>query len=161
KQKDIDKVRPKFVEGAQKQGLSEKGAEELFELIMKFAGYGFNKSHSTGYAIVAYQTAYLKTYFPIHYMAALLTYEAVSTEKVVEYIDECRRVLKPDGTRGIEVKPPDISLSEIGFTVVYDKGQPHDRNHGHIRFGLTAVRGVGEKAITAILKARNDAKHGP
>ena len=84
----------------------------------KFAGYGFNKSHSTGYAIIAYQTAYLKTYFPIQYMAALLTYESVSTEKVVEYIDECKQVRLPDGRRGIEVRPPDINLSDVAFTVV-------------------------------------------
>src|SRR5205823_6002370 len=135
KQKDIDAVRPTFVEGAQKQGLSEKSAQELFELILKFAGYGFNKSHSTGYAIVAYQTAYLKTYFPVQYMAAVLTYESVDIAKVVQYIDECRRALFPDGHRGIDVKPPDINFSEVGFTVVFGKDEPRDANHGHIRFG--------------------------
>ncbi|MFW6060664.1 MAG: OB-fold nucleic acid binding domain-containing protein, partial [Phycisphaeraceae bacterium] len=121
--------------------------------------YGFNKSHSTGYAIVAYQTAYLKTYFPVHYMAALLTYESVSTDKVVEYIDECKRVMRPNGQRGIEVKPPDVNLSDIAFTVVYDDDEPHDAAHGHIRFGLSAVKGVGEKAIRAILEQRE--KEGP
>jgi DNA polymerase-3 subunit alpha len=150
----IDANRPKFVEGAAEKGLSKQQANELFELILKFAGYGFNKSHSSGYAIVAYQTAYLKTYFPVHYMAALLTFESVSTDKVVEYIDECRRVLRPDGSRGIDVKPPDINLSNVGFTVVYEPGEAHDSNHGHIRFGLSAVKGVGEKAILAIIEAR-------
>ncbi|HEX7010090.1 MAG TPA: DNA polymerase III subunit alpha [Phycisphaeraceae bacterium] len=159
KQKEIDKVRPQFVAGAQEKGLSKKQAEDLFDLILKFAGYGFNKSHSTGYAIIAYQTAYLKTYFPVQYMAALLTYESVSTEKVVEYIDECKRVRRPGGSRGIEVKPPDINRSDIGFTVVFDKGEPRDTDHGHIRFGLSAVKGVGDKAIRAILEERS--KGGP
>ena len=124
-------------------------------MILKFAGYGFNKSHSTGYAILAYQTAYLKTYFPVQYMAAVLTYEAVSTDKVVEYIDGCRRLLLP-GTakRGVDVKPPDINLSDIGFTVVYSPDEPHNADHGHIRFGLSAVKGVGEKAIRAIIETR-------
>ncbi|MCE9589864.1 MAG: DNA polymerase III subunit alpha [Planctomycetes bacterium] len=159
KQKDIDAVRPKFIEGAEKQGLTPKAAEDLFELILKFAGYGFNKSHSTGYAIVAYQTAYLKTYFPVQYMAAVLTYESVDLTKVVEYIGECRRVMSPDGHRGVEVRQPDINLSDVGFTVVFDKGQPRDANHGHIRFGLSAVKGVGEKAIRGIIEARE--KDGP
>ncbi len=160
KQKDIDKVRPKFVEGSQKQGLTEQQAQELFELIMKFAGYGFNKSHSTGYAIVAYHTAYLKTYFPVQYMAAVLTYESVSIEKVTEYIDECRRVVLPgSGKRGVPVRPPDINLSDTEFAVVFDSGETHDSDHGHIRFGLSAVKGVGHKAIEAIIAARS--KGGP
>jgi DNA polymerase III subunit alpha len=155
KQKDIDAVRPRFVEGAQQQGLSAPQADELFELILKFAGYGFNKSHSTGYAIIAYQTAYLKTYFPVQYMAAVLTYESVSTDKVVEYIDECRRVVYPDPARprGIPVNPPDINLSEVGFTVVFED-EERDASHGHIRFGLSAVKGVGDKAIAAIIETR-------
>lgn len=162
KQKEIDKVRPKFVEGAEQKGLPAKAADELFELILKFAGYGFNKSHSTGYAIIAYQTAYLKTYFPVQYMAALLTYESVSTEKVVEYIDECRHVRRPGGageTRGVEVRPPEINLSDIAFSVVFSEGETRDADHGHIRFGLSAVKGVGEKAIRAILEERE--KTGP
>jgi DNA polymerase-3 subunit alpha len=153
-QKAIDEARVPFVKGACDQGMTKDGANELYDLILKFAGYGFNKSHSTGYAIVAYQTAYLKTYFPVQYMAAVLTYESVSTEKVVEYIDECRRVMWPDGHRGIAVKPPDINLSEVGFSVVYEPGEVRDANHGHIRFGLSAVKGVGEKAIMAIIAER-------
>ena len=152
----IDENRSRFIEGSQEKGLTKRQADDLFELILKFAGYGFNKSHSTGYAIVAYQTAYLKTYFPVHYMAAVLTYESVSTDKVVEYIDECKRVLLPDGKRGVEVKPPDINLSEVGFTVVYGPDEPRDATHGHIRFGLSAVKGVGEKAIAAIIETRED-----
>jgi DNA polymerase-3 subunit alpha len=154
KEKTINAARDTFVAGAQTKGLAAQGAQDLFDLILKFAGYGFNKSHSTGYAIVAYQTAYLKTYFPVHYMAAVLTFESVSTEKVVEYIDECRRVLRPAGQRGIDVQPPDINLSEVGFTVVYGPGEKQDSDHGHIRFGLNAVKGVGEKAILAIIAAR-------
>jgi len=156
KSKTIDENRPRFIEGAMAKGLTRDKADELFELILKFAGYGFNKSHSTGYAIVAYQTAFLKTYFPVHYMAALLTYESVSTDKVVEYIDECRRVRFPDGHVGIDVRPPDINRSYTDFTVVYEDDEPRDPNHGHIRFGLGAVKGVGGKAIEAIVKARDE-----
>ncbi|MEX2672207.1 MAG: DNA polymerase III subunit alpha [Phycisphaeraceae bacterium] len=159
KEKIINAARDKFIAGAQEQNLGQQQAEELFDLILKFAGYGFNKSHSTGYAIVAYQTAYLKTYFPVHYMAALLTFESVSSEKVTEYIDQCRRVRFPDGHSGIEVRPPDINLSYRDFTVVYGPDEPHDPNHGHIRFGLGAVKGVGGKAIDAIIAARE--KDGP
>ncbi len=162
KQQDkINASRAQFVEGSQKKGLTAKQAEDLFDLILKFAGYGFNKSHSTGYAIVAYQTAFLKTYFPVQYMAAVLTYESVSTDKVVEYTNECRKVLYPDPKRGrgIEVKQPDINLSSVGFTVVFDKGETKDASHGHIRFGLSAVKGVGEKAILKIIEARE--KEGP
>src|SRR5690606_28361892 len=126
KQDVINANRDQFIRGAQEKGLAKAQAEELFDLILKFAGYGFNKSHSTGYAILAYQTAYLKTYFPVQYMAALLTYESVSTEKVVEYIDECKRVLLPGGGRGVAVKRPDINLSDVGFTVVFDPNEPRD-----------------------------------
>lgn len=155
----IDANRARFIESAQEEGLPSSQADELFELILKFAGYGFNKSHSTGYAIVAYQTSYLKTYFPVQYMAAVLSYESDNTAKIVRYVDECRKVLFPDGHRGIDVGAPDINRSGIGFAVVYDEGELHDANHGHIRFGLTAVKGVGEKAIRAIIQARE--KDGP
>jgi DNA polymerase-3 subunit alpha len=154
KRQVIDASRVKFIQGAKGKGLGERQAEELFELILKFAGYGFNKSHSTGYAIIAYQTAYLKTYFPVQYMAAVLTYESVSTDKVVEYLEECRRVRYPDGHRGIDVRPPDINESQVEFAVRFEKGEPRDANHGHIRFGLSAVKGVGDKAIRAIIEAR-------
>jgi DNA polymerase-3 subunit alpha len=150
----IDASRVKFIEGSTAKGLSERQAGELFELILKFAGYGFNKSHSTGYAIIAYQTAYLKTYFPVQYMAAVLTYESVSTDKVVEYLDECRRARFPDGHRGIEVRPPDINLSEVAFAARFAPGEPRDANHGYIQFGLSAVKGVGDKAIRAIIETR-------
>jgi DNA polymerase-3 subunit alpha len=155
KKATIDASRPKFIEGSIAKGLSAQQAEELFDLILKFAGYGFNKSHSTGYAIVAYQTAFLKTYFPVQYMAALLTYESVSTDKVVQYIDECRRVRFPGGRVGIEVRPPDINQSYADFSVVFGDDEPRDANHGHIRFGLGAVKGVGHKAVEQIISERD------
>ncbi|NUQ51344.1 MAG: DNA polymerase III subunit alpha [Phycisphaerales bacterium] len=163
----IEKERPKFVEGAQKQGLNKQAAEELFELILKFAGYGFNKSHSTGYAIVAYQTAYLKTYFPAQYMAAFLTYEsqAQKASEWIPYLEDCRRtrVIDPETGKvtkvGVEVKPPDINLSQADFAVVFEAGEAHTSSGGHIRFGLRAIKGVGDKLIEAIIQER-DPKSG-
>src|SRR5205807_10047061 len=110
---------PDFIAGAIAKGVSKDKAEEVFELILKFGGYGFNKSHSTRYAIVAFQTAYMKTYHPIEYMAALLTFEMGSTDKVVEYIEECRKMTMPDGSKGIKVLPPDVNISDKDFTPVY------------------------------------------
>ncbi|MEM9554550.1 MAG: DNA polymerase III subunit alpha [Acidobacteriota bacterium] len=155
KEKTINAMKGQFLDGAERKGLKRKEASEVFDLILKFAGYGFNKSHSTGYAIVAYQTAYLKTYFPVQYMAAVLTYEAEVTEKVVKYIDECGRVLFPDGHHGVAVRAPDINTSGLGFTPVFAEGEPHDANHGYIRFGLSAVKGVGERAVQAIRTERD------
>ncbi|MAE62218.1 MAG: DNA polymerase III subunit alpha [Planctomycetaceae bacterium] len=151
----IDKCRATFFEGALHKGMTKPDAEALFQRILSFSGYGFNKSHAAGYTIVAYQTAYLKTYFPLQYMAALLTFEAVSTDKVLEYVDDCQRVLLPGGHQGIDVRPPDVNLSGADFTVVYDEGEPHDPNHGHIRFGLSAVKGIGERAVESIVEARD------
>jgi DNA polymerase-3 subunit alpha len=163
----IEKERPKFINGAQGKGLSKAQADELFELILKFAGYGFNKSHSTGYAIVAYQTAYLKTFFPCQYMAAFLTFEsqAQKASDWIAYLEDCKktRVIDPlanegrgrDLRVGIEVKPPDINLSQADFAVVFEKDEPRDAQHGHVRFGLSAIKGVGEKAIKAIIEERH------
>ncbi|MEQ8844223.1 MAG: DNA polymerase III subunit alpha [Phycisphaerales bacterium] len=162
KEKIIAAERPKFIEGAGEQGLTRDKAEELFELILKFAGYGFNKSHSTGYAIVAYQTAYLKTYFPAPYMAAFLTFES-QAQKVADwlpYLEDCKRtrVIDPKTGEvlrtGIEVAPPDVNLSGQDFEVVYRDGEPHDAQHGHIRFGMKAIKGAGGGAIEAIVNAR-------
>jgi DNA polymerase-3 subunit alpha len=158
----IEKERPKFVEGSQKQGLSKQQAEDLFELILKFAGYGFNKSHSTGYAIVAYQTAYLKTYFPAQYMAAFLTYESQANKVTdwIPYLEDARKCLFIDpATRKvikshIEVRPPDVNLSDADFSVVFDPHEPRTAAHGHIRFGLNGIKGAGEKAIKAIIRER-------
>jgi len=126
-----------FKKGCKKKKLPEALTTEIWQLIDRFGGYGFNKSHSTRYAQIAYQTAYMKTYHPVEFMAALLTYEMVNTDKTVEYIGECRRM-------EIEVRPPDVNESRVAFTVVGDR----------IRFGLAAVKGVGERAVEAIIEAR-------
>ncbi|MEM6704382.1 MAG: DNA polymerase III subunit alpha [Acidobacteriota bacterium] len=151
----INSAREKFLEGAEEKGLARTKAAELFDLILKFAGYGFNKSHSVGYSILAFQTAFLKTYFPVQYMAAVLTYEADSTDKMGMYLDECKRVTLPNGERGIDVRPPDINLSGVRFHVVFAEGEEALPSNGHIRFGLSAVRGVGGKAVDQILEQRD------
>lgn len=140
----------RFVEGCIAKGLKESQADEIFDLIERFAGYGFNKSHATRYSFVAYQTAWLKTYYPVEFMAALLTYEMGTTEKVVEYIGECREM-------GIEVLPPDINESFVDFTVIYNEEHGQREGRGVIRFGLAAVKGVGEKAVEQIIAARQKA----
>ncbi|HEV2293296.1 MAG TPA: DNA polymerase III subunit alpha [Tepidisphaeraceae bacterium] len=158
----IAKFQPAFIEGTMAKGVSREKAEEIFDLILKFGGYGFNKSHSSRYAIVAYQTAYMKTYHPVEYMASVLTYEMGDSTKMVEYIEECKRMTLLDGSRGIGVLPPDINISDKDFTPVYvDEEGTKLRRHkgtkgkkGVIRFGLTAVRGVGEKAVEAIVEER-------
>ena len=152
----INAERARFIQGALDKGLARRNAEQLFELILRFAGYGFNKSHSVGYSILAFQTAYLKTYFPVQFMAAVLTYEADNTEKLALYLDECKRVQLPDGRRGVEVFPPDINLSRIRFQVVYGDDEERTAAQGHIRFGLSAVKGVGIKAVEAILETRDE-----
>jgi DNA polymerase III subunit alpha len=157
KEKIIEAERPRFLDGAVSQGLARDKANDLFEMILKFAGYGFNKSHSTGYAIVAYQTAYLKTYFPNQYMAAFLTFESAA-QKVSEwtqYVDDCKKVRFTDGRVGVEVRPPDANLSKADFAVVFEDGEPRTALNGHVRFGLGAIKGAGEKAIDAIIRERD------
>jgi DNA polymerase III subunit alpha len=134
---DMAKMRAKFVEGAMKNGHAEKKAAHLFDLMEHFAGYGFNKSHSTAYAFLAYQTAYLKANYPWHFAAALLTIEAQNTDKLALYLGECR-------DRGIPVLPPDINDSQLAFTVTAEG----------VRFGLTAIKNVGQGAIEALLAVR-------
>jgi DNA polymerase-3 subunit alpha len=141
----IAKERERFIEGCTKKGLKSRQAEEIFELIERFAGYGFNKSHSTRYAFIAYQTAYMKAHWPVEFMAALLTYEMGNTDKVVDYINECSRM-------GIEVLAPDINESGVDFTPL-SKGHG-DEKKAVIRFGLAAVKGVGGKAVEQIIAAR-------
>jgi len=141
----IQKEKERFVGGSVAKGLKAKQAEDIFELIERFAGYGFNKSHSTRYAFIAYQTAYMKVYWPVEYMAALLTFEMGNTDKVVEYISEC-------GEMGIEVTAPDINESGVDFTPLYKE---NDGKKGMIRFGLAAVKGVGEKAVEQLIISRN------
>jgi DNA polymerase-3 subunit alpha len=156
KKAKIDAARPAFVGAAGEKGLSAREAEDLFELVLKFAGYGFNKSHSTAYAIVAYQTAYLKTYFPNQYMAAFLTFES-RAQKVADwipYLDDCRHTRFVNGKVGVEVRPPDINLSVGDFAVVFDEDEPRDALHGHVRFGLAGIKGVSAKAVDAFVAER-------
>jgi DNA polymerase-3 subunit alpha len=141
----IAKEKERFIGGCVDKGLKKNEAEQIFELIERFAGYGFNKSHSTRYAFIAYQTAYMKAHWPIEFMAALLTYEMGDTDKIVEYIGECREM-------SIEVMAPDINESGVDFTPSYKETGQGSR--GVIRFGLAAVKGVGEKAVEHIIEAR-------
>lgn len=137
----IEAEREPFVEGAVRNGLKKDIAEAIFNQILPFGEYAFNKAHSTGYALIAFQTAYVKAHYPLEFMAALLTFEMGDTDKVVEYIEECRRL-------GIDVRPPDINSSETDFTTVKDDGR------GFLRFGLAAIKGVGERAVQAIVAER-------
>ncbi len=146
KARTIARERQRFIVGCVDKGLTETQARQIFELIERFAGYGFNKSHSTRYAFIAYQTAYMKTHWPIEYMAALLTYEMDNTDKVVDYIAECKKM-------DIEVLAPDINESGVDFTPLYES-QDTGHEKGVIRFGLAAVKGVGEKAVEQIIATR-------
>src|SRR5918912_1235756 len=134
---EMEAQRERFVKGAVERGFPQKKIEKIFDLMEQFAGYGFNKSHSAAYALLAYQTAYLKTHYPVEFMAALLTSVTGNTDDVVKYINECREM-------GIPVEAPDINVSDANFT-------PHDKA---IRFGLAAVKNVGRNAIESILAAR-------
>lgn len=131
--------RESFINGCIKNGIDGITAGKIFDEISYFAGYGFNKAHTAAYAVIAYQTAYLKAHFPVEFMAALLTSVIDNTDKVAYYINECRHM-------GIEVLPPDINESYEAFTVVSDK----------IRFGLTAVKNVGQNVAKAIIEARKE-----
>jgi DNA polymerase III subunit alpha len=136
---EMAKQRERFVKGAVERGFPEKKIVRLFDLMEQFAGYGFNKSHSAAYALLAYHTAYLKTHYPVEFMAALLTSQTGNTDNVVKYINECREM-------GIPVEPPNINVSDAYFT-------PHD---DAIRFGLAAVKNVGRTAIESIISARQE-----
>ncbi len=129
--------RARFLERAGANGVSREEAGKVFDLMEYFAGYGFNKSHSAAYALVAYRTAWLKVHHPVHFMAALLTTEKGSTDKLVQYVAECREM-------GIRVLPPDVNTSELDFSVEGDA----------VRFGLSAIKNAGEAAIRSILEAR-------
>jgi DNA polymerase-3 subunit alpha len=137
--KVMAKQREAFMKGAKKNGVNEKKATKIFDLMEYFAGYGFNKSHSTTYAWVAYQTGYLKANYPWHFMAALLTIEAANTDKLAMYLGECREL-------GVPILPPDVNSSELRFTVTKDG----------VRFGLCAVKNVGEGAVQSILNVRRE-----
>jgi len=143
KKKDMSVYNDEFASGAQKQGLDYKEASKLFDLIEKFAGYGFNKSHSAAYAMVTFQTAWLKTYYPNEFMAALLTSDKDNTDKVVRYIDETKRM-------GIELSPPDICDSQLEFSAITKEDKEV------VLFGLGAIKGVGEAAVYSILETRKE-----
>ncbi|HLF48692.1 MAG TPA: DNA polymerase III subunit alpha [Methylomirabilota bacterium] len=129
--------REKFVAGCKANKIDTRKAERIWDLIEKFAGYGFNKSHAACYGLVAYQTAYLKANYPVEFMAALLTSEMDKTDKIVQYIEECRAM-------GLRVEPPDVNVSGAQFSVA----------GGAIHFGLAAIKNVGATAIESIVKAR-------
>jgi DNA polymerase-3 subunit alpha len=133
----MQQERAGFLEGCARNGVDPKVAGEIFDLMEKFAEYGFNKSHSAAYGLITIQTAWLKAHHPLEFMAALLTSEKDNTDKVVSYIAEARAA-------GREVLPPDVNHSDLEFGVV----------EGRIRFGLGAIKGVGEAAIEAVLEAR-------
>ncbi len=137
KHEEMVAMREKFLAGAKKNGVPAKKAEKLFALVEQFAGYGFNKSHSAAYALIAYQTAYLKTHYPVEFMAALLSSEIGNQEKMTFYLNECRDL-------GIPILPPDVNTSHRAFT-------PDGKS---IRFGLTAIKNVGDTAIQSVIEAR-------
>ncbi len=143
KKKDMAVYNAEFSEGAKGQGYDYDKASKLFDLIEKFAGYGFNKSHSAAYAMVTFQTAWLKTYYPTEFMAALLTSERDNTEKVVRYIDEVKRM-------GMELSPPDVNHSQLEFSAINRDGVQT------ILFGLGAIKGVGSAAVESILDVRKN-----
>jgi DNA polymerase-3 subunit alpha len=163
KREEMAKQRAIFVKGCkEKNQIPEKKANEIFDLLEKFAGYGFNKSHAAAYAIVAYQTAYLKANYPVEFFCAMMTNDMADTAKLSQYINEAREF-------GIEVLQPDMNESQVyfspaergtGFQPVNsadkDTGQRPVPQHQGIRFGLAAIKGVGEVAVETILKARNE-----
>lgn len=138
----IAKYREQFIEGGRQKGLDKRTVEDLFSMIEKFAGYGFNKSHSTAYALIAYQTAYLKAHYPVEFMAALLSGDIPgrnfkSKDSLVEHLEDCKRM-------GVEVIPPNVNSSDADFSVV----------DGRIPFGLSAIKACGSGAADAIVAAR-------
>jgi DNA polymerase-3 subunit alpha len=142
KPEEMEKLRVKFIEGAKQNKIPEKKAEKLYELIQKFAGYGFNKSHAAAYAVICYHTGYLKAHYPTEFMAALMTSDMGNQDKIVGYFTECRDL-------GIKVLGPDVNQSQKNFAVV----------DGAIRFGLAAIKNVGEGAVESVLEVR--AETGP
>ncbi|MBI1941666.1 MAG: DNA polymerase III subunit alpha, partial [Acidobacteria bacterium] len=137
KHEEMVAMQEKFLAGARKNDVPARKAQKLFDLMVQFAGYGFNNSHSAAYALIAYQTAYLKAHYPVEFMAALLTSEIGNQDKLAHYLNECRDM-------GIGILPPDVNSSDRAFTP----------DGGSIRFGLTAIKNVGEAAIESVTAAR-------
>ena len=159
KPEEMAKQKATFIDGSLANGVKQEDADRIFALLEYFAGYGFNKSHSAAYALLTYQTAYLKAHYPVEFLCALMTADRDKTEKVVRIIAEGR-------AWGIDILPPEINESRTDFTVVYAQptGAPYRRKKGSkvndaldpkIRFGLGAIRGVGDSALLAILEARD------
>ena len=141
KREDMAVHEEKFINGAVERGIDKKKASEIFNLMSQFADYGFNRSHSIAYAYLAFQTAYLKAHHPAYFYAAVLSHEAQDSAKVYKYSNEFRSV-------GLKLLPPDINESDLGFT-------PHEEG---VRYGLTAIKGIGESCVSAIISARADGK---
>lgn len=139
---EMDQQEQKFLNGAAQNKLPPNKAKKIFDLMAKFAGYGFNKSHSAAYALISYQTAYLKTHYPVEFMAACFSIDRNNTDRIVSHLNDCR-------ASNLEVLPPHINLSSLDFSV--DKGR--------IRFGLSGIKNVGAMAIKSIISARD--KKGP
>lgn len=138
---EMDKEKPKFLEGAKKHKINENKAKTIWEQMETFAEYGFNKSHSTSYAIIAYQTAYLKAHYPAAFMAALLTSEKDNRDKIIKYMSACKEL-------GINILPPDLNESQRDFTI---SGE-------NIRFGMAAIKNVGIAAVDSIISVRKEGK---
>ncbi|REK64790.1 MAG: DNA polymerase III subunit alpha [Cohnella sp.] len=143
KREILDEQRQHFVRGSLRQGYGEEEANRVYDLIVRFADYGFCRAHAAAYAVLAFQTAYLKAHYPVHFMASMLTSVIGNQRKTAEYVDECRRM-------GIEVLPPDVNESGVLFTPVRRDGS------GAIRFGLAAVKNVGTQAIESIMAVRKE-----
>lgn len=140
---EMDRLKGEFSDGAVKKGYTREYTDELFDLIVKFAGYGFNKSHSAAYALVTFYTSFLKCYYPTEFMAALLTLEKDNTDKVVKYVDEVKRL-------GIDLFPPDINKSDLVFSATNLEGKEV------VMFGMGAIKGAGDVAINSILESRKE-----
>ncbi len=141
---EMEKEKPRFLKGAEKKNIPDKKARKIWEQMETFAEYGFNKSHSTAYAMISYQTAYLKANYPVEFMAALLTSEKDNRDKIIKYIGSCKEI-------GINVLPPDINESMRDFSVATE----------NVRFGLAAVKNVGVGAIDSIISAREEKGNFP
>ena len=140
---EMDRLKGEFSDGAVKKGFTRAYTDELFDLIVKFAGYGFNKSHSAAYGLVTFYTSFLKCYYPTEFMAALLTLEKDNTDKVVKYVDEVKRL-------GIDLFPPDINKSDLVFSATNLEGKEV------VMFGMGAIKGAGDVAINSILESRKE-----
>ncbi len=142
-QAEMDAQRARFVSGAVAKGVEEKQADYIFDLVNKFAGYGFNKSHAAAYALVAWQTAYLKANYPVEFLAATMSLDLANTDKLNTFRQDLQRI-------GAEVLPPDINRSEVDFTVEYPDGP----DNGKVRYALSAIRNVGREAMRAVVAER-------